>query len=670
MRRRRSRSCRPIPNLSAEKYRSVLRWELRQAQRPDAAAGTGTTGWTSLVRWIGELFGWLAQSGRVLMWVGAALLAALAGALCLSGCSRLRAAARSGRFRCAEPRARSRHQAGEPAARTSVPPRWQLWERGEHRAALALLYRGLLSRLVHAHQVPIRDSSTEGDCLALAARHCEPDAQGIRHAPDPRVAARRLRRAIAADGAGTRSVRGISAALIAAPRSIRRRSRHEPVPNRGKRVVIWRWLLVAASVAWIARHTYWDEVTFPMPLKGEAATQSILRRAAPSPSCSARARAASLSRQRAAADSVLVLAAWHWDLSAARRSQLERWVEAGGRLVVDRTLIGTQEKFERWSGIDARIRKTRRRGRRREEASRRHAAQTLPTRRMTLRSAPADSPRATSPGRSRAYLVCDSMGCSWLGSTRKSSLVAARRARHHRSLRVAVGRGSVTVVNAHPFLYREFLEGDHARLFVAATQLRRGDRGPFPLRRPSPRPADPAVDAMARRRSAGARAGRARTVAPQRALRPAAAPPESARRSLGEQILGTGRFVLRFGGGRRLHAATVRALDEAARRRIPGYEHSARATSASRELARLTGLDADALARRDRITRASAARPNFAAPSRCSKRRGARFSIRKQRSLACKWKQTRSRGRLSCSANCARPSVRPWWDSPPSSTRC
>ena len=45
-----------------------------------------------------------------------------------------------------------------------------LWDRGEHRAALALLYRGMLSRLAHVHRVPIRDSSTEGDCLALAAQ--------------------------------------------------------------------------------------------------------------------------------------------------------------------------------------------------------------------------------------------------------------------------------------------------------------------------------------------------------------------------------------------------------------------------------------------------------------------------------------------------------------------
>ena len=46
-----------------------------------------------------------------------------------------------------------------------------LWDRGEHRAALALLYRGMLSRFAHVHSIPIRDSSTEGDCLALAATH-------------------------------------------------------------------------------------------------------------------------------------------------------------------------------------------------------------------------------------------------------------------------------------------------------------------------------------------------------------------------------------------------------------------------------------------------------------------------------------------------------------------
>ncbi|MEO7243214.1 MAG: DUF4129 domain-containing protein [Variovorax sp.] len=44
-----------------------------------------------------------------------------------------------------------------------------LWQRGEMRAALSLLYRGALSRLVHQFAVPIRAASTEGDCLRLAA---------------------------------------------------------------------------------------------------------------------------------------------------------------------------------------------------------------------------------------------------------------------------------------------------------------------------------------------------------------------------------------------------------------------------------------------------------------------------------------------------------------------
>ena len=43
-----------------------------------------------------------------------------------------------------------------------------LWVAGERRAALSLLYRGALSRLVHSYQVAIGDSSTEGDCLRLA----------------------------------------------------------------------------------------------------------------------------------------------------------------------------------------------------------------------------------------------------------------------------------------------------------------------------------------------------------------------------------------------------------------------------------------------------------------------------------------------------------------------
>jgi len=48
-----------------------------------------------------------------------------------------------------------------------------VWARGDQRGAMVLLYRALLSRLVHNYRVAIRDSSTEGDCERLAAQVLE-----------------------------------------------------------------------------------------------------------------------------------------------------------------------------------------------------------------------------------------------------------------------------------------------------------------------------------------------------------------------------------------------------------------------------------------------------------------------------------------------------------------
>jgi hypothetical protein len=77
---------------------------------------------------------------------------------------------------------------------------------------------------------------------------------------------------------------------------------------------------------------------------------------------------------------------------------------------------------------------------------------------------------------------------------------------------------------------------------------------------------------------------------------PLAAAPDAARRSLVEQIRGTGQFELRHGSGDSLHTACVRALDEAARRRVSIYAGLS-ADQRAAALARLTGFDHDALAR-------------------------------------------------------------------------
>jgi hypothetical protein len=150
------------PNLAAEQTVKMLRWK-------DSTTKPRTQS-SSWFRWIADLFRWVDQSARVLMWC---VIAGLIGFLA---------------FYLARVASHRRPAAGEEAfvipthvrdldiRPEALPPdignaARQLWDRGEHRGALALLYRGLLSRLAHVHRVPIRDASTEGDCLTLAVRH-------------------------------------------------------------------------------------------------------------------------------------------------------------------------------------------------------------------------------------------------------------------------------------------------------------------------------------------------------------------------------------------------------------------------------------------------------------------------------------------------------------------
>ena len=42
---------------------------------------------------------------------------------------------------------------------------WHLWQAGQRKEALSLLYRGAISRLIEHGQVEIQQADTEGDCL-------------------------------------------------------------------------------------------------------------------------------------------------------------------------------------------------------------------------------------------------------------------------------------------------------------------------------------------------------------------------------------------------------------------------------------------------------------------------------------------------------------------------
>ena len=150
------------PNLATERTIRMLRWQEsgNKSAQPDLA-------WFA---WIMSLFRWMGQSARLLVWGSAFALAAWIVIYVM------RAVAARQALPAAETFVAPTHVRDLDIRPESLPAdigasARRLWDRGDHRAALALLYRGLLSRLTHVHRVPIRDSSTEGDCLSLAAGH-------------------------------------------------------------------------------------------------------------------------------------------------------------------------------------------------------------------------------------------------------------------------------------------------------------------------------------------------------------------------------------------------------------------------------------------------------------------------------------------------------------------
>ena len=149
------------PNLATEQTIKTLRWR---------SASTPQTTPPARLQWLRDLARWVDQSARVLMWATLAVLAAvIAGFVVkmLNGPARIAPVAGG---RSAPTHVQDLDIRPETLPADIGRAARQLWDRGDHRAALALLYRGLLSRLAHVHQLPIRDSSTEGDCLTLAAR--------------------------------------------------------------------------------------------------------------------------------------------------------------------------------------------------------------------------------------------------------------------------------------------------------------------------------------------------------------------------------------------------------------------------------------------------------------------------------------------------------------------
>ncbi|HEX6706756.1 MAG TPA: DUF4129 domain-containing protein [Albitalea sp.] len=150
------------PQLAGKRTERTLRWKpAAPAARASAPAPAASA------PWLQGLALWLSESARVLIWLlGATALAVLAVAL--RRWIRVRADAAAAAAPALPTHVRELDIRPDSLPADIAAAARTLWLAGEQRAALSLLYRGALSRLVHDHAVPVRAASTESECVALA----------------------------------------------------------------------------------------------------------------------------------------------------------------------------------------------------------------------------------------------------------------------------------------------------------------------------------------------------------------------------------------------------------------------------------------------------------------------------------------------------------------------
>ena len=337
-------------------------------------------------------------------------------------------------------------------------------------------------------------------------------------------------------------------------------------------------LALGVIVAYVANNTHWEEIPIPTPPKGEAVTNPFYAAQRFAEQLGATTR-----RDRTLIvpppNSVMVLSVWHWDLSPRRQAAIKQWVESGGRLVVDRNLSGDDRDFSSWSGIEWDFNKAA------ADAADEKEDDDTPYK-------PCVAIEEVTPASRSHYVLCET-DFSFV-KTRKPMQWALRDEAGHQAIRVAVGQGSVTVINNIPFTWRSLFDGDHADLFVAGTQLHRGDDVVFLTEDDHPSLlalmwmyGAPTVVLSLILLALYLWRGAAR-------FGPTLAPTDPRRRSMAEQIRGSGYFALKFGEGVALHTAAVRALTEAARRKIPAYSRLPRPQRVA-ALGKATGMDGEAI---------------------------------------------------------------------------
>jgi hypothetical protein len=158
------------PLLSGRHKEHRLRW--KDDSEPDKKDKSDNA-W--LVAWLTSFARFLNDTSRFLFWGVIAVIVALA-LVSARHLVQLRAFRRRAAAESAVSHVRDLDVRPESLPDDVGTAAWALWQAGQVAAALSLLYRGTLSRLIHKFAVHITASATEGECLSLARARLEPPA--------------------------------------------------------------------------------------------------------------------------------------------------------------------------------------------------------------------------------------------------------------------------------------------------------------------------------------------------------------------------------------------------------------------------------------------------------------------------------------------------------------
>ena len=364
----------------------------------------------------------------------------------------------------------------------------------------------------------------------------------------------------------------------------------------------WRpWLpgaLIAAVLTalflWVVSTSEWVDEDVRRPLTGKAALDDLYALERVLQRVGVKTVKRDDLSQLPPPGATLLLRGWIWDLLPERDRALRAWVEQGGHLVIEASMLVSRPRGANWIPINLV-----------PLQSQDSKATSSRFEKECARVAEPEGVPAAYPGEGAApgFRLCISAGAPL--STRETPLWALASEDGNDLLRVALEGGTVTVVRGWSFGWPDtqfslfgnsrILSGDNALIAVAALQARPGaevwlvsGRGGQPL----------LAWLWSRARVAVVLGLFALALWLWRAsarFGPIEASPPVARRSMSEQISGTATFLWRR-SPEALHAAQVRALDEAAALRVREYARLDRVDRAA-AIAAATGIGAPALAR-------------------------------------------------------------------------